>query len=247
MKSTKGAAYDILARDLRGRILQGEFGDSGQLPTEAELAKLHQLSRQTVRRAFQELVYEGVITRIPGRGTFVSGGGSKRYLRQFGSIEDLMSLSVDSDLVVREPLQRRIEVAASSRLQLDSDVVFSVKFDRVHQDEIFCITTVYVPPDIGNLLEQKGELSEVGSTRSITVIGLIDAEAEHPIAEAAQSITAVSADDAMAEILSVKPTQPLLRIDRLYFDTHARPVELAISYFAPQHYSYRVRLRRTRR
>jgi len=244
MKSPKAVAYDMLARDLRSRILQGEFGDSGQLPTEAELAKLHHLSRQTVRRAFQELVHEGVITRIPGRGTFVSGE-SKRYLRQFGSVEDLMALSVDSDLVVRESLQRRIEVAASGRLQLDSDVVYSVKFVRVHRDEVFCHTTVYVPPDIGQLLDKRPELSKVGSTTSETVIGLIDAHAEYPIAEAAQSITAVSADGAMAEILGVEPAQPLLRVDRLYFDTHARPVELAISYFAPQHYSYRVRLRRT--
>jgi GntR family transcriptional regulator len=36
----------------------------------------------------------------------------------------------------------------------------------------------------------------------------------------------------------------LLRIDRLYFDAEDAPVELAISYFDPEHYSYRVRLRR---
>jgi DNA-binding GntR family transcriptional regulator len=36
----------------------------------------------------------------------------------------------------------------------------------------------------------------------------------------------------------------MLRIDRLYFDDEDDPVELAVSYFDPEHYSYRVKLRR---
>ena len=38
-----------------------------------------------------------------------------------------------------------------------------------------------------------------------------------------------------------------LRIDRLYFDAEDTPVELAVSYFDPEHYSYRVKLRRRSR
>ena len=34
----------------------------------------------------------------------------------------------------------------------------------------------------------------------------------------------------------------MLRIDRLYFDDEDDPVELAVSYFDPEHYSYRVKL-----
>jgi GntR family transcriptional regulator len=39
--------------------------------------------------------------------------------------------------------------------------------------------------------------------------------------------------------------QPVLRIDRQYCDEAGRPVELAVSFFDPEHYSYRVRLRRS--
>ncbi len=38
---------------------------------------------------------------------------------------------------------------------------------------------------------------------------------------------------------------PVLRIDRLYSDSDRRPVELAVNWFHPDHYSYRVRLRRS--
>jgi hypothetical protein len=36
----------------------------------------------------------------------------------------------------------------------------------------------------------------------------------------------------------------VLRVDRLYLDDADDPVELAVSYFDPAHYSYRAKLRR---
>ena len=37
---------------------------------------------------------------------------------------------------------------------------------------------------------------------------------------------------------------PVLRVDRLYLDTDGECVELAISHFLPEHYSYRISLLR---
>ena len=90
------AAYRVLAEELRQGILRKTFPE-GRLPTEAELAKAHGLSRQTVRRAFQELVSGGMVYRVPGRGTFVANHAGQ-YIRQFGSVEDLMALSLDGGL-----------------------------------------------------------------------------------------------------------------------------------------------------
>ncbi len=38
---------------------------------------------------------------------------------------------------------------------------------------------------------------------------------------------------------------PMLRVDRLYRDGAGRPVELAVSHFLPEQYTYRVTLRRS--
>ena len=37
----------------------------------------------------------------------------------------------------------------------------------------------------------------------------------------------------------------MLRVDRLYSDTSGRPVELSVSHFLPEQYTYRVTLRRS--
>lgn len=97
-------AYRSLAAELRGRIAAGQYPEGVRLPTEAELATEFGLSRQTVRRAFLELVGDGSVYRIPGRGTFAHENAG-RYLRQLGSIEDRMNLSADTEMRVAEPLR----------------------------------------------------------------------------------------------------------------------------------------------
>jgi len=237
------AAYKVLARELRRAILQRRYADGTRLPTEAELAQEYQVSRQTVRRAFHDLVADGMVHRVPGRGTFAAPRDGQ-YLRQFGSIDDLMGLSLDTRLQVLRPLRRIINIEAASRLRLDSDAVHTIVFRRTHDEEILCHTTVYLHPAAGEALNDVDELRRPGATSDVTIIGLLDARLPSPIAEAEQSITAAAADPVLAGALGCQPDVPLLRIDRIYLTTDSQPVELAISHFLPEQYSYRVKLRR---
>jgi GntR family transcriptional regulator len=244
VSATGEAAYRVLARELRSALLQRRYADGNRLPTEAELAAEYRVSRQTVRRAFHDLVAEGLVNRVPGRGTFAAPRDGQ-YLRQFGSIEDLMGLSLDTQLETLRPLRRQVDLDAAGRLRLDSDAVHSVVFRRLHHGEPFCRTTVHLHPTAGAALADVPELATVGARSEVTVIGLLDTRLPHPIAEAEQSITAAAADPELAAALGCPPGSPLLRVDRLYLTTDGRPVELAISHFLPEQYSYRVKLRRS--
>jgi DNA-binding GntR family transcriptional regulator len=65
--------YQVIARNLHGRIASGEFGPGDALPSEAELRWLYEASRNTVRQAFAELEREGLIVSVHGKGRFVRG------------------------------------------------------------------------------------------------------------------------------------------------------------------------------
>jgi GntR family transcriptional regulator len=236
-------AYQTLREQLRDEIVAGRYSDGVRLPTESELVARHGLSRQTVRRAFQDLVAEGVVYRVPGRGTYASEAG-RRYLRQLGSIEDLMSLSDDTTMEVLRGLRRRVDVNAASRLRLEDDIVYSVVFRRRHDGVPFVLTTVHLPESVAQPVLACAELAQ-GAVGTNTVIGLIEPHLRKPIAEAAQSITVASADAPVAAAVGCEPGHPMLRVDRLYSDTVTRPVELAVSYFLPEQYTYRVTLRRS--
>ncbi|SEH52104.1 DNA-binding transcriptional regulator, GntR family [Mycolicibacterium rutilum] len=236
-------AYQTLRDQLRDEIAEGRYRDGTRLPTESELVAAHGLSRQTVRRAFQDLVAEGVVYRVPGRGTYASDAGG-RYLRQLGSIEDLMSLSDDTSMEVLSGLRRRVDVDVASRLRLDDDVVFTVAFRRLHAGVPFVATTVHLPPAVAASVAGSAELA-TGAVGTQTVIGLLEPHLGVPIVQAAQSITVAAADAAVADAVRCEAGHPMLRVDRLYSDADGRPVELSVSHFLPEQYTYRVTLRRS--
>ena len=236
-------AYQALREQLRSEIAAGQYRDGTRLPTESELVARHGLSRQTVRRAFQDLVADGVVYRVPGRGTYASEPG-RRYLRQLGSIEDLMSLSDDTTMEVLTGLRRRVDVDAASRLRLDDDVVYTVVFRRLHDGVPFVLTTVHLVPSVAQPVLTSSAFAD-GAVGTHTVIGLLEPGLTEPIAEAAQSITVAPADELVAGAVGCQPGHPMLRVDRLYSDSADRPVELSVSHFLPEQYTYRVTLRRS--
>jgi GntR family transcriptional regulator, arabinose operon transcriptional repressor len=65
--------YQQILNEIRTRIASGEWPTDTQLPTEAELEVMLQVSRVTIRQALSAAVEEGLIVRRAGKGTFVSG------------------------------------------------------------------------------------------------------------------------------------------------------------------------------
>lgn len=236
-------AYQALRQQLRAELAAGEYRDGARLPTESELVARHGVSRQTVRRAFQDLVAEGAVYRVPGRGTYARDD-ARRYLRQLGSIEDLMSLSDDTTMEVLAGLRRRVDVEAASRLRLEDDVVYTVTFRRLHDGVPFVMTQVHLPEPVARTVLGAPELAD-GAVSTTTIIGLTEPHLAAPIAEAAQSITVSQADDEVAAAVGCECSHPMLRVDRLYSDASGTPVELAVSHFLPEQYTYRVTLRRS--
>lgn len=67
-----GKAEEI-AENLRKKILDGTLAPGTKIASERELSDELEASRMTVRHALEIIEGEGLVTRYPGRGTFVSG------------------------------------------------------------------------------------------------------------------------------------------------------------------------------
>jgi GntR family transcriptional regulator, transcriptional repressor for pyruvate dehydrogenase complex len=70
-------ASDVLANDLRERILRGEFPAGTSLPPERDMVAQAQMSRTTVREALRILQVQGLIRIKTGRsgGAYVQRPG----------------------------------------------------------------------------------------------------------------------------------------------------------------------------
>lgn len=81
-RGRRGLKFEELADQLRSQILSGAWTPGSKLPTESELIQETGLSLTTVRRAYETLVDEGMVTRRRGAGSFVADHRPPRESRQ---------------------------------------------------------------------------------------------------------------------------------------------------------------------
>ena len=79
VKQNSESYYKQVKRHLVQRINSGEYSVDSLIPSERELCELFSVSRTTIRKATDELVNEGRLIRIPGRGTYVTRQGNAEH------------------------------------------------------------------------------------------------------------------------------------------------------------------------
>lgn len=234
-------AYQRLSADLRAALKEGRFGEGESLPTEADLTKKYGVSRPTVRRAFQDLVAEGLVYRTPGKGTFPTVfSRDSHYLGQIGTIEDLTAFA-GTEMEVMRPVELKADSEAASLLELPSKAVAAVVLRRLYDGVPFGLSRIYLPPELGMRLVEAEALPTRGDA---TVIGTLERFMSRAVAGANQVITAVSMPEDVAPLIDAEAGESSLRVQRLYVDDQETPVELAVSYYNPRRYSHHLKMRR---
>jgi len=71
-RATKQPKHRMVLENLRSQIVSGHYPSGSRLPTETELPKLLKAGKQTVVRALNELVREGLVVRRRGDGSYVA-------------------------------------------------------------------------------------------------------------------------------------------------------------------------------
>lgn len=234
-------AYRQLAAELREELERGAYAEGRRLPTEVELRERYGVGRHTVREALNQLIADGLIYRVAGRGTFATGRPTEpgRYLRSIGSLEEII-VWPQTDMEVLEPFQVEIDPPAARRLELDYVEVARATVRRHYDGSPFVLTNHYTAPELGRKLRER----DIPGRGEGTVIGAAEPLLERPVAGAHQEITAASAASATAALIGCEPGDAILLIERLFYDTFGHFVEYTTSQFNPRRYSYRMELRR---
>lgn len=91
--------FNQIKNYILSRIACGELKAHDRLPSEREYEALLGASRQTVRRALDELVIKGILYRLPGKGTYVSERPAD--LRLVGVTASITMLALSPEHVFR--------------------------------------------------------------------------------------------------------------------------------------------------
>jgi GntR family transcriptional regulator len=215
--------------------------DAGSpVPPERELARSYGTSRTTVRQALAELVVEGRLLRMQGKGTFVAKPKVAQLLELASYTEGMRAHGL-------HPQTRILDlgyVAADEQLAALLDMHTGGRVLRVHRlrladGEPMSIDTSHLParrfPGLRRQLERQLSLYE-----TLRVGYGIQ------LAEAEETIETVLADPHDARLLGVDPGLPLLLLSRHAFDVTGKPVEWAQSWYRGDRYKFVTRLRRLR-
>ncbi|MCC6315167.1 MAG: GntR family transcriptional regulator [Thermomicrobiales bacterium] len=222
--------YEQLKGWLRDEIAAG--GEPGrQLPSERQLVERFGVSRITVRKALADLVGEGVVYSVPGRGFFV---GEKEQLYE---LHALRSFSDDARERGQEPSSRVLEArlilaAPAQAFQLDVPAgteLVSLRrvrlldgapaiLQHVWLPHAMCPDLLAAPLDRISLYAVLAERYSVRLTRGRT------------------AIAARLADPVERVLLELPEPSAVLTVDQVTYDRAGRPVELLQSSHNPKRY-----------
>ena len=79
--------YQQVIDIIKNEISSGAYKAGARIPNEFELAESYKVGRVTVRRAIEELVQQGYLTKRQGKGTFVNAPKLKRKIRQKDDVQ----------------------------------------------------------------------------------------------------------------------------------------------------------------
>lgn len=213
--------YYRIEESLRNRIAAGEFEDGKPLPSETALAREFRTTRGTVRQALAPLVFEGLIVREVGRGTFVSRRRVESRLdtsvqQSFEEQMESKGSKVALQVLGFAPVPAPANVA--EKLELGrGEPVYRLERLRLVDGAVVALEIRYLVAALGARLSRE-------AVERQPAVALIEETLGTPIATMALTIRAAAATRDLSRKLQVGRGSPLLVREHTFFDLDGRRI-----------------------
>ncbi len=188
-------------------ISNGSWQAGERVPSENELVDLCKVSRMTARRALQELLHEGTLVRIKGKGSFVAEEKQHSSLLQINSIAAEVKekgMRYTSRLLQLSSIELDGKIAQSLQMN-EGEVAYFSKVVHYQNETPIQIELRWVTPSSApDYIKQ--DFTSITPGEYLTEI--------LPVTEAEHQIEAVIGDQKLREILEVEQSEALLLLNR---------------------------------
>lgn len=220
--------YLQIAANLKQHIIAGEWREGEAVPSERELCALTEASRVTVRKAIEELISEGLLSRRQGSGTFVNRVIETKN-DALGSFSDEAAArgGISGTIWIARTIARPTEDEANI-LKIGKDIEV-VRLGRVRllDGEPLAIEHAVVPRQF------LPPIDDLGSS----LYQALETNGNRPVG-GTQSIHASLAAPTEAGLLSIAEQSAVLRIERVTRNAKGEVVELTRSVYRGDRYKF---------
>jgi GntR family transcriptional regulator len=215
---------------LRGRLteLAARLPAGSPLPGERQLCVEHGVSRITVREAIGQLVSEGVLVRVRGKGTFVAERAARSRLHLASFHEDMRRMGLHPSTAVLA-VSRLVPPPATRRaLELPPGApAWHIRRLRLADEQPMSIDDAWYPADVLPGLDRQ---DLTGSLYT-----LLGEQYGCTIERAEQTVRAAETDRETGVLLGVPAGRSVLVFERVSY-SEGRPVEHATSTYRGDRY-----------
>ncbi|MDA8214306.1 MAG: GntR family transcriptional regulator [Nitrospiraceae bacterium] len=209
--------YIQLTRIFLEEINSGRWKLEQQIPTEEDLCKKYNVSKITVRQAINNLVSDGYLIKIQGKGTFVASALPVVGLAMKTRLTEEMfgkEVSVEREIlfrVIREP-----QPEAKEYLKTE-DEIYYILSRRVVSGEPVYIEESYIP------YRMLPEIEKLDIARN-SLYSILQEKGAKKIFKVIQTIEIAQVKEYLAKNLNMKEGAPVLVVHRLFLSSDGTPV-----------------------
>lgn len=229
--------YFQLQELIRARIEDGTFKRGELIPTELELQKIYSVSRSTVRKAIEGLVFEDLLVKKQGLGTLVAKPRMVEDLFKLKSFTEKMeaqNANISTKVLDVRKIEASRRICEHLHIEAGEQIIF-IKRLRYVDNEPITLFTSHIPAYLG----VKEDDDFTGS-----IFKLLEEKYEQRISYGERIVEAGASGKEEAQLLGINQGEPVLIIRNIVFNIDDTPIEYAEGIYRSDRYKYVFRLKR---
>lgn len=214
--------YQQLENILREKIDNKYWKENDMIPSENALSKDFGLSRMTVRSVIQKLAQDGLLYRVPGKGTFVSKPKMvSKPLSQAGIRKQLDKMGYKSVTKLLRSRQVLANAKVAKYLAVpEGTQVYDIQRIRLVDNKPFSLHSSYIPrSQCGDLLNRNFDFEK----EQLCDILQEGYGIEQKSMKETLEVVLARADE--AELLKVKKNYPLIHLENTIYTLEGSIIE----------------------
>ncbi|MEW5784962.1 MAG: GntR family transcriptional regulator [Bacillota bacterium] len=237
--------YKQIKNRLKEQIMSGEYKTGEKIPSERELCEMYGVSRITVRQAINQAVNEGLLYKVQGKGTYITGSDAFTVnqglvkLTSFGSTFAGRGVEAQTRILSHRIMQA--DFALSKILNLSvMDQLFNLDLLGLVNSHPMALYHSYFQAAIGLRIHREAE-KMVEEGKAFSTMDLYQDYNDLKPAYVDQTFEAVIADPDLAETLRVNEGDPLFLVSSIIYTRDNNPIEFRKAYYRADKYKFHIK------